>query len=142
GSTGLRRSRHRKQLPPPIPRRNLSWQRSILRRLQRRRRSTRGPDHLRQKRRGDSLSAKLLCAAFLTLPLAAQIPDTSELRGAAQEVLLDLIVRDKAGRSVRDLKPEDIEILEEGKPQTITSFRFYDGKSSTLLVNSSGAADS
>ncbi|MFN7930740.1 MAG: VWA domain-containing protein [Blastocatellia bacterium] len=45
------------------------------------------------------------------------------LRIGGEEVLLDLIVRDKKGRPVNDLKAGDIEIYEDGVKQAITSFR-------------------
>lgn len=45
------------------------------------------------------------------------------LRIGAEEVLLDLVVRDKKGRPVRDLKVGDIEIYEDGVKQEISSFR-------------------
>lgn len=38
------------------------------------------------------------------------------------EVLLDVLVHDKKGRPVRDLKPEEIEIFEDGVKQPITKF--------------------
>lgn len=44
----------------------------------------------------------------------------------AKEVLLDLIVRDRRGRTVRDLKPEEVEISEEGQAQPIRSFRMIE----------------
>ncbi len=37
-------------------------------------------------------------------------------------VLVNVSVRDKNGNFVRDLKPEDFTILEDGKPQKIVSF--------------------
>jgi VWFA-related protein len=49
-----------------------------------------------------------------------------------QVVMLDLVVRDKKGRSVRDLRPEEVTVLEDGEPQEIVEFR---------LVGVSGAVD-
>ena len=43
------------------------------------------------------------------------------LRSTAQEVLLDFIARDKHQKLVIDLRPEDIEVLEDGVPQTVRS---------------------
>ena len=37
---------------------------------------------------------------------------------------LDVVVKDKKGRPVKDLKDTDFEIYEDGKPQRIESFRF------------------
>jgi VWFA-related protein len=39
-------------------------------------------------------------------------------------VQVDAVVTDKGGRQVIDLKPEDFEILEDGKPQRITNFSY------------------
>jgi VWFA-related protein len=47
------------------------------------------------------------------------------VRARAEAVLLDLVVRDKDGRPVRDLRPEEIEVLDNQEPQTIISFEFH-----------------
>jgi VWFA-related protein len=36
-------------------------------------------------------------------------------------VLIDAVITDKSGKPVLDLKPEDVQILENGKPQTVRS---------------------
>src|SRR5438105_10636333 len=46
------------------------------------------------------------------------------VRIRANEVTLDIVVRDKKGRPVRDLTPADFEIYEDGVRQQIGSFRF------------------
>src|SRR5215813_2794885 len=38
-------------------------------------------------------------------------------------VRVDVIVSDKAGNPVGDLKPEDFEITEQGKPQKVETFK-------------------
>src|SRR5436309_8836051 len=40
-------------------------------------------------------------------------------------VTLDVVVRDKKGRAVRDLKTSDFEVFEDGVKQTIDSFRVF-----------------
>jgi VWFA-related protein len=50
------------------------------------------------------------------------------LRSTAQEVLLDFIARDKHQKLVTGLRPEDIDILEDGVPQKVRSFRYRDGR--------------
>ena len=50
------------------------------------------------------------------------------LRSTAQEVLLDFIARDKHQKLVIDLRPEDIEVLEDGVPQTVRSFGYRNGR--------------
>lgn len=57
------------------------------------------------------------------------------LKIGAKEVLLDVIARDKKGRNVRDLKPEEIEIYEDGVRQTITSFRLLETQVNTSTSN-------
>jgi len=43
-----------------------------------------------------------------------------------QAVVLDVVAHDKKGRTVRDLRAEDFEVLEEGAPKAITGFRFVE----------------
>src|SRR6185312_8281828 len=61
---------------------------------------------------------------------AASTPETV-IRAGSQEVLLDVIVRDKKGKPVRDLEAKDIQVFDEGTQQKITGFR---------LVNATDAA--
>ncbi|HXI43701.1 MAG TPA: VWA domain-containing protein [Bryobacteraceae bacterium] len=49
------------------------------------------------------------------------------IRTAAQEVLLDVIVRDKKGRAVRDLDVKEIEVYDDGARQNVTGFRLVKG---------------
>ena len=46
------------------------------------------------------------------------------VRIRANEVSLDIVVRDKKGRPVRDLTETDFEVYEDGVRQQIGSFRF------------------
>ncbi len=53
----------------------------------------------------------------------AQTPsDQSEAQLSGSEVLLDLVVTDKKGKAVTDLKPGDVQVSENGVPQSLTSF--------------------
>ncbi len=70
-------------------------------------------------------AAALLCAFTLILPAQTSAPT---IRSNVTEVRLDLVVRDKKSRIVRDLKPEEIQILEDGVPQALRHFEFYEGK--------------
>ena len=82
------------------------------------------------------LSSALLVAALLApLPAPAQ-QAAQNVKSNVDEVVLDLIVRDKKGKPVTDLKPEDISVLDNGAKQTITSFRLVSG---TDALTSSGA---
>ncbi len=49
-------------------------------------------------------------------------------RASAQEVVLDLVVRDSHGRQVKNLKPDDVAIYEDGVRQPIKSFRMVSGR--------------
>lgn len=67
---------------------------------------------------------------LLAAPVVAQIspPETGPtIRATANEVALDLVVRDKKGRLVKNLKPGDVEIYENGVRQEIRSFRLVEG---------------
>jgi VWFA-related protein len=48
----------------------------------------------------------------------------------ATEVALDVVVRDKKGRQVKNLKPTDVEIYEDGVKQQVTSFHMVSVKES------------
>ena len=80
-------------------------------------------------------SAMLLATVLAPLPAPAQQTAAPTVKTNVDEVLLDLIVRDKKGKPVTDLKPEDISILDNGAKQTITSFRLVSG---TDALTSSG----
>ena len=81
------------------------------------------------------LLAAVLAAVLDPLPAPAQQTAAPTVKTNVDEVLLDLIVRDKKGKPVTDLKPEDISILDNGAKQTITSFRLVSG---TDALTSSG----
>jgi len=49
-------------------------------------------------------------------------------RATAQEVVLDLVVRDSRGRQVKNLKPDEVTIMEDGVRQPIKSFRMVSGR--------------
>ncbi len=74
----------------------------------------------------------LLLVAALSLPALGQTSPSQEpqkqddevLRIRSNEVQLDIVVKDKKGRPVRDLKNTDFEIYEDGKLQRVESFRF------------------
>src|SRR5260370_42393842 len=68
-------------------------------------------------------------------PAPAQSSQTT-IRGTSQEVLLDVVVRDKRGRLVKDVSAKDFEITDDGEPQKILSFRLVTASD----VMSQGAA--
>ncbi len=48
------------------------------------------------------------------------------IRIGSEEVLLDLVVRDKRGRPVSDLRADEVEVYEDGIRQQLSSFRLID----------------
>jgi VWFA-related protein len=46
------------------------------------------------------------------------------IRVRSNEVRLDVVVKDKKGRPIKDLSATDFEVLEDGVPQKVESFRF------------------
>src|SRR6185295_2873134 len=59
---------------------------------------------------------------FGQTPSAQDQDDVVRVR--SNEVRLDVVVKDKKGRPIRDLKAGDFEVLEDGVPQKVESFRF------------------
>jgi len=62
----------------------------------------------------------------------AQQNPTAPQQGAAvrttsEEVLLDVVVRDKKGHAVNNLKPDDFQVFDNGEPKKIIAFRLVQG---------------
>ena len=60
---------------------------------------------------------------FSPVPVYGQ-QDDDVVRVRSNEVRLDVVVTDKRGRQIKDLKVTDFEVLEDGVPQKVESFRF------------------
>ncbi len=75
-------------------------------------------------RRLVSVLAIAATAAIGLAPVRAQEPRTSsgDVQLSASEVLLDVVVTDKKGRPISDVKPGEIEVYENGEKQVVTSF--------------------
>ena len=71
-----------------------------------------------------------LVGTILAVAASAQQPQTSDLvlHGGTREVLLDFVVRDKHQREVKDIRPEEVEIFEDGVRQTLKGFQYRTGK--------------
>ncbi len=54
------------------------------------------------------------------------------LRATTRLVVLDVVATDASGRPVTDLKPEDLTVLENGKPQKLIGFSFQQPKTTEL----------
>ena len=106
------------------------------------------PFRLRAKRYGET-SPKLeerrrawlwvaLGLVLTVVPLAAQQPAPPRPQATFETqstiVLLDVVVRDKKGRPVRDLRPEELQVFENGQRRELTSFRLVEGQVSEERV--------
>src|ERR1035438_10538717 len=78
------------------------------------------------------LASLVLLAATALVPGLAQVatppPAVPTIRVTATEIALDLVVRDKKGRQVKNIKPGDVEIYEDGVRQQLLSFRMVPGR--------------
>jgi VWFA-related protein len=75
-------------------------------------------------------------------PAAPQSPAKPGFTFGAQTslVLLDIVVRDKKGRPVRDLDPKEVQVFEDGERRDLSSFRLVEGRASAELVGATDAA--
>lgn len=87
-------------------------------------------------------SAMLVAVALVPLPAPGQQQTgVPTVKTTLDEVLLDLIVRDKKGKPVTDLKPEDLTVLDDGAKQTVTSFRLISGSDALAPGGAKAAID-
>src|ERR1044071_3990139 len=87
------------------------------------------------------MTLKILLAFVLTISLLAPIAAQQQQQPPKQQgdvvridtnlVQIDVVVTDKAGRQVTDLKPEDFEVSEDGKKQQVTHFSYVAAGSTT-----------
>jgi VWFA-related protein len=71
----------------------------------------------------------LLCAAASPAqqPAAGGTPQ-AEFKTTTEEVVLDVVVRDKKGKPIKDLTAADIQVKDDGVSQKITGFRLVEGR--------------
>ncbi len=89
------------------------------------------------------VSRLMAVMAVMAASLAAQAPppaatapdDKASFKARAEETVLDVVVRDKKGRLVKDLKESDFTVIDNGIQRPIKSFRIVEG---TEAINSSG----
>ena len=67
-------------------------------------------------------------------PAATPPPATPNFRTDINYVRVDVIISDKAGNPVNDLRQQDFEVTEDGKPQTIQSFKLVNIKESSATT--------
>ncbi len=82
----------------------------------------------------------LLCL-LIALPLAApaQAPEPS-IKTTASEVLLDFVARDKSAHIIHDLRPDEVQVFEDGVPQTVKHFEFFDGRTEAPTAPAAASA--
>jgi VWFA-related protein len=68
------------------------------------------------------LMALMVAGALLCPGRALAQQSGYTFKAQSELVLVDISVRDKSGNLVRDLKPEDFTVLEDNKPQKVSSF--------------------
>lgn len=89
---------------------------------------THSPAARRTAKRLSTFAFVLLASALVHAPLGAvaQTPQSTPpvVAQPAESVRLDVIFTDKSGRSVTDLKPEDVRVAEDGAQQAVTRIAF------------------
>src|SRR5260221_5274985 len=73
------------------------------------------------------IATLMLTPAFAQAPAQQPQPAKQSLykfRVESELVLVNVVARDKQGNPVTDLKREDFTLLEDGKPQRVSSFDF------------------
>ncbi len=93
-----------------------------------------------------TLAALLLLFALVAPPpaLSQQKPrqDEEVVRVGSNEVKLDVVVRDKKGHAVKDLKASEIEVFEDGVAQRVDSFSLVArGGTTTTTTTAAGGKD-
>src|SRR5260370_7427360 len=83
----------------------------------------------------------ILVTGAIATGLVAQTPAPAEdsqkpgFKSSVEETVVDVVVRDKKGRLVKDLKETDFTVTDAGQTRPIKSFRIVEG---TEAVNASG----
>lgn len=83
-------------------------------------------------------------AAFAASPLKAQAPTTSHASNPPQTVtpaikvetrvvLLDVVATNRKGETVPNLRQEDFQVIEDGKPQALSAFEEHKRETSALV---------
>jgi VWFA-related protein len=81
-------------------------------------------------------------AAFAQSPLPTPTPeDRDVVKITTNLIQIDVSVTDSKGRLVTDLKPEEVEIYENGKKQEITNFSFFNAVTKTVEKQATGKVD-
>lgn len=94
-----------------------------------------------------ALFAVAVIAASGALPARGQqtapasAGQTPTVKTTVDEVLLDFVVRDKKGKPITDLKPEDLSVIDNGVKQELSSFRLVQGAEAVSQSGTSAKLD-
>ncbi len=84
--------------------------------------------------------------SFSAVSIRAQTAPSQDqddvIRVRSNEVRLDVVVRDKKGRPIKDLKAGDFEVLEDGVAQRVESFRFVSRQAAPATAETKNGATS
>jgi VWFA-related protein len=79
----------------------------------------------------------LMVSVAVPPAMPQQQPTSPSIQTNVDEVLLDLVIRDKKGKPITDIKPDELTITDNGAKQNILSFRQVRGSEA---ISESGAA--
>ncbi len=76
-------------------------------------------------------------------PTPTPNPDDDTVRITTSLIQLDVVVTDKKGQPVTDLKPDEIKVYQDGKLQTVTNLSYVDSKTAerSIIYSSKQKAD-
>src|SRR5437868_10620763 len=74
-----------------------------------------------------SLAAWIVLSGGISRAQDAPKDTAVTIRSTVQEVVLEVVVRDARGRVLKNLKPADLEVFEDGARQEIRSFKLVQG---------------
>jgi VWFA-related protein len=83
---------------------------------------------------------RLLALSLLMLGVASAQQQTA-IRTSGEEVLVDVVVRDKKGRAVTNLEQHSFAVLDEGVPRQISSFRLVKGTEAVSSANGTSTTE-
>ncbi|MDP8980613.1 MAG: VWA domain-containing protein, partial [Acidobacteriota bacterium] len=78
--------------------------------------------------------------SFAQADRAAAPASQTIIRSTSQEVLLDVVVRDKKGHLVKDLSVKDFEVTDDGEPQKLRSFRLVTASEGAFETTAAGSS--
>jgi VWFA-related protein len=77
--------------------------------------------------------AGMLAVVHTSLPAQERKAEPPAIKTTTQEVVLDMVFRTKKGKTVRDIRPEEIHVFEDGVEQKLNSFRLLEGNNAIAV---------